>query len=149
MLLFVWAGAVVLQAILYLAQRRTRDATAVDAGWGFSLAATAVFAAIAGPGDSSHRILVGILGAAENGRVAVAVLRRFGHGEDGSYRDLRERWAARGREQLSFAIFYQAQAALAPCSAYRSSSPHSTVTAGSSRSSGPALRSGSPPSPSG
>ncbi len=114
LVLLIWAGAASLQAVLYLIQRRTRDATAVDAGWGLSLAAAAIVCAVAGPGASSHRILIGILGAAENVRVSLVVARRFGKGEDGRYRDLRERWAGRGREQLTFAIFYQAQAALAP-----------------------------------
>ncbi len=50
--LLIWAGAASLQGILYLIQRRTRDATAVDAGWGFSLAAAAVFCAVVGPGAS-------------------------------------------------------------------------------------------------
>jgi steroid 5-alpha reductase family enzyme len=112
--LLIWAGAASLQGVLYLIQRRTRDATAVDAGWGFSLAAAAVFCAVVGPGSSQHRILIGVLGATENARVALLVVRRFGKGEDGRYRDLRQRWAAKGREQLTYAIFYQAQGALAP-----------------------------------
>jgi len=100
--------------LLYLIQRHSRDATAVDAGWGISVAGAAIFCAVAGPGDLSHRVLIAILAGFENLRVAWVVVRRFGHGEDTRYRELRERWAARGREQLTFAIFYQAQASFAP-----------------------------------
>ena len=38
---------------------------------------------------------------------------RLGKGEDTRYAELRRRWAERGREQLTFAIFYQAQALVA------------------------------------
>jgi steroid 5-alpha reductase family enzyme len=41
------------------------------------------------------------------------VRNRLGKGEDTRYQELRRRWRERGREQLSFAIFYQAQAFLA------------------------------------
>jgi steroid 5-alpha reductase family enzyme len=41
------------------------------------------------------------------------VRNRLGKGEDSRYRELRRRWRRRGREQRTFAIFYQAQALLA------------------------------------
>ena len=41
------------------------------------------------------------------------VSRRIGNGEDSRYQELRQRWRERGREQRTFAIFYQAQALLA------------------------------------
>ena len=49
----------------------------------------------------------------ENLRVARLVLSRVGKGEDKRYRELRSRWRARGREQSSFFVFYQAQALVA------------------------------------
>ncbi len=49
----------------------------------------------------------------ENLRVARLVLSRVGKGEDERYRELRSRWRARGREQSSFFVFYQAQALVA------------------------------------
>ncbi len=113
-LLLVWAGASVLQWCLYAVQRRTRDASTVDVGWGVSLAAAAIFCAAVSPGDASHRILIGLLPALESLRLALLVVRRLGHGEDSRYADLRTRWAARGREQVSFAVFFQAQAAIIP-----------------------------------
>ena len=108
-----WGLAASLLLVLYVRQRRTGDATAVDAGWGVSVAAIAVLDAVLGPGDLSHRVLIAAVAGIENLRVALVVVRRLGGGEDGRYAELRRRWRARGREQLTFAIFYQAQALLA------------------------------------
>jgi steroid 5-alpha reductase family enzyme len=108
-----WAVATGLLGVLYLVQLRTRDATAVDAGWAASLVLLAVLYAALGPGDVSHRALGACLLGLENLRIASVVLRRVGRGEDSRYAELRGRWRAKRREQLSFLIFYQAQAALA------------------------------------
>lgn len=111
--LLVWALAAAILTPLYVWERRTHDATAVDAGWATSVALAAVLAAALGPGDLSHRMLIAVLAALENLRVASLVLGRLGRGEDRRYRDLRKRWRARGREQSTFAVFYEAQALLA------------------------------------
>lgn len=108
-----WAAAAALLFALYLVQRRTRNATAVDAGWAASLLLCAVLYEVLGPGDPSHRILIALVAGLENLRLASLIRKRIGKGEDSRYRELRARWQARGREQLSFAIFYQAQALLA------------------------------------
>jgi steroid 5-alpha reductase family enzyme len=108
-----WAVAATLLGVLYLVQRRTGDATAVDAGWAVSLVLLACLYAALGPGDLSHRVLIATMAGLENLRVASVVIRRLGKGEDTRYRELRARWRARGREQVTFAVFYQAQALLA------------------------------------
>jgi steroid 5-alpha reductase family enzyme len=108
-----WALASALLGVLYLVQRRTRDATAVDAGWALSLVLIAVLYAVLGPGDLSHRVLIATMVGLENLRIAALVIVRAGPSEDSRYRELRARWRARGREQSTFAIFYQAQAFLA------------------------------------
>jgi steroid 5-alpha reductase family enzyme len=108
-----WALASALLWSLYLLQRRTGDATAVDAGWAASLTILAVLYAVLAPGQTEHKALIASLAGLENLRIASVVLRRVGKGEDSRYRDLRARWRAKGREQITFAIFYQAQAALA------------------------------------
>ena len=108
-----WAVVAALQAALYLRQRRTRDATLVDAGWAFSLALLAVLYAVLAPGAVEHRVLVAIVVSVESLRIAWLVFRRIGHGEDRRYAELRTRWRERGREQASFAVFFQAQAFLA------------------------------------
>ena len=108
-----WALSALLLLGLYLVQRHTRDATAVDAGWAASLVLCAVLYAVLGPGEPAQRLLIAIPVALENGRIASLVRTRLGRGEDSRYRELRRRWRERGREQLTFGIFYQAQAFLA------------------------------------
>ena len=73
----------------------------------------AALAAILGPGELEHRLLILVLAGLENLRIASLVRGRLGKGEDTRYQELRRRWAERGREQLTFAIFYQAQALVA------------------------------------
>ena len=111
--LLCWAAAALLLGVLYLIQRRTRDATAVDAGWAGSLVLIAVLVAVLGPGELEHRLLILVLAGLENLRIALLVRNRLGRGEDTRYQELRRRWRERGREQLTFAIFYQAQALVA------------------------------------
>ncbi len=108
-----WGAAAALLGLLYLVQLRTRDATAVDAGWAASLVLLAVLDAILGPGEVSHRALIATLAGLENLRIASLVRGRLGKGEDTRYQDLRARWRAKGREQATFAIFYQSQALVA------------------------------------
>jgi steroid 5-alpha reductase family enzyme len=108
-----WGVAAALLAALYVLQLRTGDATAVDAGWAGSLVAIAIVYALLGPGRVEHRALIGTMAGLEYLRIGSLVLRRIGKGEDSRYRDLRARWREKGREQSTFAIFYQAQAALA------------------------------------
>ena len=108
-----WAAAAALLGVLYLVQRRTRDATAVDAGWAASLVLIAVLYAVLGPGETSHRALIATIAGLEYLRIASLVRGRLGKGEDTRYQELRARWRARGREQTTFAIFYQAQALVA------------------------------------
>jgi steroid 5-alpha reductase family enzyme len=108
-----WAVSAALLAVLYLRQRRTRDATAVDAGWGASLVLCATLYAALAPGSLAQRLAIALPVGLENLRIASLVRNRLGKGEDSRYRELRRRWREKGREQLTFAIFYQAQALLA------------------------------------
>jgi steroid 5-alpha reductase family enzyme len=108
-----WALAAAILFALYLVQLRTCSATAVDAGWAGSIAAVGVLYAILGPGDVSHRVLIAVVLGIENLRIASLVFGRIGKGEDTRYVELRRRWRERGREQLTFAVFYQAQALVA------------------------------------
>jgi steroid 5-alpha reductase family enzyme len=107
------AAVALLQGALYLRQRVTRDATLVDAGWAFSLALLAVLYAVLAPGGLEHRVLIATLVSIESIRIGSLVVGRLGKGEDTRYAELRERWRARGREQRSFAVFFQAQALVA------------------------------------
>ena len=77
--------------VLYLLQRRTGDATLVDAGWGTAIAVQAGIYGALGPGRVEHRALIASAAGIESLRVAWVVVRRVGHGEDSRYRELRER----------------------------------------------------------
>lgn len=107
------AAVALLQGALYLRQRATRNATLVDAAWAFSLAVLAVLYAVLAPGGLEHRVLIATLASVESIRIGWLVLGRLGTDEDTRYAELRERWRARGREQISFAVFFQAQALVA------------------------------------
>ena len=93
-----WAISAALLAVLYLWQRRTRDATAVDAGWGGSLVLCAILYAALAPGSTAQRLAIALPVGLENLRIASLVRNRLGKGEDSRYRELRRRWRARGRE---------------------------------------------------
>jgi steroid 5-alpha reductase family enzyme len=108
-----WGASALLLFALYLWQRRTRDATAVDAGWGASLALCALLYALLAPGCLGQKLAICVPVGVENLRIASLVRNRLGKGEDGRYQELRRRWREKGREQRTFAIFYQAQAFLA------------------------------------
>jgi steroid 5-alpha reductase family enzyme len=113
-LLLIGIGAAEgLLTALYLVQRRTDDATLVDAGWGVAIALQAWIYGALGPGRVEHRALIASVAGLEALRVAWVVIRRHGGSEDSRYRELRERWRGRGREQLTFFVFYHAQGLLA------------------------------------
>ena len=113
LLLLAWALTAALQLGLWLWQRRTGTATAVDAGWAASLAGMAVLYALLGQGGPEHRLLVGVTGGLAFGRLTWLIAQRVGGEEDARYQELRRRWRERGNEQLRFFVFYQAQAAVA------------------------------------
>jgi steroid 5-alpha reductase family enzyme len=113
LLVLGWALAAGIQLVLYLRQRRTQDATAVDVGWAVSLVAISALYAVLAPGSVAHRVLIASMAGLENLRVAWLVSGRVGKGEDERYRELRARWRGRGREQTRFFVFFQAQALLA------------------------------------
>lgn len=98
--------------ILWLRQRRTQDASAVDAGWAAGLGGLALFYAAAAPGDPSRRVWIGFLAGFWAFRLAgyLIVNRVRGKTEDGRYKSLREKWGVRA--QQNFFILYMAQALL-------------------------------------
>jgi len=109
-----WILLAILFAILWLKQRSTQNATSVDAAWSGSIALLSIYYAIVVDGDSTHRILVGLLGALWGGRLTYFLLRHrvWGHTkEDGRYRAMRDYWGTRA--DFWFFLFYQGQAAVA------------------------------------
>jgi len=105
-------GAALGMAVLWEVQRRRQDASLVDVAWTYGIGIGGVFAACVGAGDSSRRLVVGLLVALWALRLGTYLLRDrvVGKPEDGRYRDLRARWGAGA--QPRFFVFFQFQAAL-------------------------------------
>lgn len=114
-LLAVLGAAVVVFAILWAIQTRTKDAGVVDVGWSGSLGLAAIFCAATGAGDDGRRVLVAVMGGVWGLRLAYhlltdRVLRSSGthtH-EDGRYLELRRKFGSRINAFLFW--FFQAQA---------------------------------------
>lgn len=110
---FGWiaAGSAALMFLLWLVQRRTRDAGVVDVGWAASLGAAAVLCGLTGEGDVVRRLVIGAMGGVWGFRLAWHLLtdRVLRGEEDGRYQTLRE---AIGEKRIDgfFLFFFQAQA---------------------------------------
>lgn len=99
--------------LLWLVQRRTRDAGVVDVGWSALLGILAIWYAIALNGTTPRRWIVAALAAIWSFRLASYLLvdRVMSDEEDGRYQAIRESW--RGKLQTFFFWFFQAQGLLA------------------------------------
>ena len=110
LLLYGWAGAAALMAVLWLWHLRLRNAGIVDVGWAMSIAGLALFYGAAGPGDPWRRAVIAAMMVIWGARLAWYLLhdRVLGRPEDGRYADLR----ARGSYAAAwhFFPFFQAQA---------------------------------------
>lgn len=110
-LVAAWALVALAFGVLWGRQRRTRNATSVDAAWAAAIGMLGVAAAVLAEGAPVQRWLAGAMAALWSGRLTLHLLRDrvFGHaGEDGRYRAMREHWGAAG--DRNFFWFYQAQA---------------------------------------
>jgi steroid 5-alpha reductase family enzyme len=113
LLLAGWLGAALLQAGLWLVQRRTGNAAIVDVGWSASLGLMGGFYALLGPGDGAVGAVVAAMAVLWSLRLSWHLLRDriLGQPEEGRYVDLRRQWG--DRFQVKLFGFYQAQALLA------------------------------------
>ena len=104
---------VVVMTSLWLVQRRTSDATLVDAGWAVLVAAQAVGFGLLADGAPVRRWTVALVGGLWGGRLAFHLVRRaLREGEeDGRYRRLREEWG--DRAQARFFWWYEMQVVVA------------------------------------
>ena len=113
-LLLVGWGAVATSMLgLWAYATAVRDASVVDAGWGYALALCGALYAIVADGAPEHRAVIGLLAGLTGLKIGTYVLvgRVIGKDEDGRYRTLREKWGARATRR--FFVFFQAQGLLA------------------------------------
>jgi len=109
-----FGAGLVLMLLLWLWQQRTRDASAVDAGWTVMVAGFAVALAAGEDGAPARRVLVAVLAGAWGLRLAFHLVRDrvlAAKGEDGRYRALRQRWGARA--PWNFLLLHLAQVGFA------------------------------------
>ena len=108
----VAAAIVPVMALLWRRQLRTREADSVDLAWTLGLGAAAVFFAAALPvGVGWRRWMVAGMAGLWSLRLATYLVGRVRvPGEDGRYRDLRDKWG--NGAPVKFFVFFQAQAAL-------------------------------------
>jgi steroid 5-alpha reductase family enzyme len=112
LLLVGWGAVAAMMLVLWAYATARRDASIVDAGWGYGLALTGILYAILADGDPSHRILIGVLAGLTGVKIGTYVLvyRVIGKEEDGRYQALR---AKRPRTaNRFFFVFFQAQGLL-------------------------------------
>ncbi len=112
--ILVWAGAAVsvLMTLMFLVERRRRDASHVDVAWAGSIGGLAVLYAWAAP-NGVRGAFVAALALARSLRLAGYLLfnRVLGKAEDGRYRALREEWGEPNGGK--FFVVFQIQALLA------------------------------------
>ncbi|MBN1126706.1 MAG: DUF1295 domain-containing protein [Sedimentisphaerales bacterium] len=110
MLFFLaWFFMAIIMVLFYLVQRRTRNATVVDAIWAFGVGGAACLYGALATGDPSRRTVLAVMAGFWSFRLAVyLIVRAHGMTEDGRYAMLRKQWGQRA--QRNFFLLYQAQA---------------------------------------
>lgn len=108
--LLVLIVAVIAQVFAWLWQRRTGNATLVDAVWAFGVGVSAMLLALLGQGANLPRLLLATLAGVWGLRLGLHLLRRALHeSEDGRYAHLRAHW---GNDQRKWFGFFMGQALL-------------------------------------
>jgi len=110
LLLIGWACGFVVMLALWLTQLRTGNAGIVDLGWAGITGGLAVLYAALADGVMERRLLLGLLGAAWGGRLALYLWRDRirNQPEEGRYVTLRKGWSPHA--DRAFFFFFQAQA---------------------------------------
>jgi steroid 5-alpha reductase family enzyme len=101
-----------MQTLLWLWQRRTRNAGWVDVGWAMGLAIMALVAALLGPAPWERRLLIAGMGGLHGLRLGLHLGHRVASDpqEDGRYQAIRAAWKT--HLNAKFFVFFQAQALL-------------------------------------
>ncbi|MDP9131573.1 MAG: DUF1295 domain-containing protein, partial [Nitrospirota bacterium] len=94
LLLTVWIASAVLMAVLWMVQRRVRNAAIADVGWCYGLALVVSWYAVSVSGEPARRLLVTVMIGLYAVRLGTHVLidRVWNRPEDARYRALRLRW---------------------------------------------------------
>lgn len=102
--------AVFAQTLAWAWQRRTGNATLVDAVWAFGLGVSALILGWMGEGAALPRLLLGMITGVWSLRLGLHLLKRaLEENEDGRYAHLRKRW---GNDHRKWFGLYMAQALL-------------------------------------
>ena len=102
------AALVLLFALTWAVQLRTRNAGLVDSVWAWSLGLLAAWYAACGPAPAPLRLLLGLLGAAWGLRLGThLLLRNHGKPEDARYRRFREQWGPRTNRNMFWMFQFQ------------------------------------------
>lgn len=106
-----WAASALLMVVLWMVQRRLRNAAIADVGWCYGLALVALWYAASVSGEPARRLLVALMVFLYAVRLGTHVLvdRVWNKAEDGRYRALRLRWGE--QEPLRMFWYFQLQAA--------------------------------------
>lgn len=106
-------SVVALMSLLWLVQRKTRNAGIVDVAWAGSIGVLGLFFLATGGGDGNRRLLAGLLIALWSLRLTVYLFRRVvNHPEEGRYATLRAKWGENADSRLFRFFLMQAAAAL-------------------------------------
>lgn len=105
-----WALMAVVMLVLWLRQRRTRNASWVDVAWAFGTGGAGAWLALAGPGAAGRGVLVAALALAWGVRLGTHLAKRVGGDdeEDRRYAELRRIWG--DAADRNFLLFFQVQA---------------------------------------
>ncbi|MCK6498025.1 MAG: DUF1295 domain-containing protein [Nitrospira sp.] len=111
LLLQAWMASAALMALLWLVERRRRNAAVADVGWCYGLAVAVWWYAVNVSGEPARRLLVALMVCLYAVRLGTHVLldRVWGKSEDGRYRRLREQWGGQATVRLFW--YFQLQAA--------------------------------------
>ncbi len=112
LLLIGWGAMALVMLALWAYATARKDASIVDAGWGYGIAILGILYAILADGATSQRILIGVLAGLTGLKIGTYVLafRVIGKEEDGRYKTLRAKWGDRANRR--FLVFFQAQGLL-------------------------------------
>ena len=111
LLITAWAASAALMVLLWLVERRRRNASIADVGWCYGLALVVWWYAGSAAGEPARRLLVALMIFLYAVRLGTHVLidRVWRKQEDGRYRALRHQWGAHESSRMFW--YFQLQAA--------------------------------------